>query len=105
MQRLSVSLPLLLFAPVLWAQTTFVEITPTTDPYFNTKPNEDFWVNAVAPADYDGDGRIDLAVYRPATGAWFIAGSAGGNSQQYWGNGTTDVALPLPYAVRHTFFP
>jgi hypothetical protein len=62
MQRLLASLTLLLFAPVLRAQTSFVEITPTTDPYFNTKPNEDFWVNAVAPADYDGDGRIDLAV-------------------------------------------
>ncbi|MET0230509.1 MAG: FG-GAP-like repeat-containing protein [Rhodanobacteraceae bacterium] len=62
MQRLLVSSLLLLFAPALIAQTTFVEITPTTDPYFNTKPNEDFWVNAVAPADYDGDGRIDLAV-------------------------------------------
>jgi hypothetical protein len=62
MQGLSASLALVLFAPALWAQTTFVEITPTTDPYFNTKPDEDFWVNAVAPADYDGDGRIDFAV-------------------------------------------
>lgn len=53
---------LLLFATSLAAQTSFVEITPTNDPYFNTGANEDFWVNAVAPADYDGDGRIDLAV-------------------------------------------
>jgi hypothetical protein len=53
---------LLLFIPAVSAQTAFVDITPTADPYFNTKPNEDFWVNAVAPADYDGDGRIDLAV-------------------------------------------
>jgi hypothetical protein len=53
---------LMMFAPALAAQTSFVEITPTSDPYFNTNPDEDFWVNAVAPADYDGDGRIDLAV-------------------------------------------
>ena len=61
MSRLVAGLASLLFAPVLAAQS-FVEITPTSDPYFNTNENEDFWVNAVAPADYDGDGRIDLAV-------------------------------------------
>lgn len=62
MVRLLPRIMLLLFAPALAAQTSFVDITPTTDPYFNTGENEDFWVNAVAPADYDGDGRIDLAV-------------------------------------------
>jgi len=62
MSRFLPQIALLLFAPALMAQTSFVEITPTTDPYFNTGPNEDFWVNAVAPADYDGDGHIDLAV-------------------------------------------
>ncbi len=53
---------LFLFAPVLAAQVTFVEVTPTEDPYFATPEEEDFWVNAVAPADFDGDGNIDLAV-------------------------------------------
>ena len=24
------------------------------------------------PGDYDGDGRTDIAVYRPATGRWFV---------------------------------
>ena len=62
MPRFPSHIALLLFAPALAAQTSFVEITPATDPYFNTSENEDFWVNAVAPADYDGDGRIDLAV-------------------------------------------
>ena len=62
MPRLPAFLPFLLFASALSAQTSFVDITPTADPYFNTSENEDFWVNAVAPADYDGDGRIDLAV-------------------------------------------
>ena len=30
------------------------------------------------PADYDGDGRADLAVYRITTGQWFVFGSATG---------------------------
>jgi hypothetical protein len=61
MQRLIAFIAALLFAPLLAAQS-FVDVTPASDPFFNTGPDEDFWVNAVAPADYDGDGRIDLAV-------------------------------------------
>ena len=51
----------LLASPAL-AQPSFLEATPTADPYFVTPAEEDFWVNAVAPADVDLDGDLDLAV-------------------------------------------
>jgi hypothetical protein len=41
-----------------------------------------------APADYDGDGSDDLAVYRQATGEWFIVTSSSGFSswrKYLWG--------------------
>jgi hypothetical protein len=44
------------------AQTSFVDITPLTDNLFVTSADEDFWMNAAAPADVDGDGDLDLAV-------------------------------------------
>ncbi|MDX1418872.1 MAG: YCF48-related protein [Rubricoccaceae bacterium] len=39
----------------------FTEVTPFESP-FVTPQDEDFWVVATAPADYDGDGDVDIAV-------------------------------------------
>lgn len=39
----------------------FTEVTPL-DSIFVTPQNEDFWVIATAPADYDSDGDLDIAV-------------------------------------------
>ena len=54
------------------------------------------------PADYDGDGRADVGVYRPATGTWCLNGTTAGFSAVVWGD---PVALPLPAAVRLRYFP
>ncbi|HEY0461920.1 MAG TPA: CHRD domain-containing protein [Pyrinomonadaceae bacterium] len=38
------------------------------------------------PADYDGDGKLDVAVFRRATGVWYIIESSTGNPRyEYWG--------------------
>ncbi|MDD2238030.1 MAG: VCBS repeat-containing protein [Kiritimatiellae bacterium] len=53
------------------------------------------WSEALAaPADYDGDGKGDPALYYPEQGAWFIWSSlTGEQSVRYWG---WNEALPMP---------
>lgn len=44
-------------------------------------------------ADFDGDGRTDLSVFRPAEGNWYLNRSTAGLSTQHFGS-TGDVPVP-----------
>jgi len=48
------------------------------------------------PADYDGDGKSDPAVFRSATGAWFQLRSTTGPFGVGWG-ASGDVPVPADY--------
>jgi FG-GAP repeat len=46
--------------------------------------------------DYDGDGKSDIAVFRPSNGYWYILGSNAGFMSFQWGI-STDILVPADY--------
>ena len=57
------------------------------------------YLTVTRPGDYDGDGRKDIAVWRPGDGTWyFIRSSDGGVTTNQWGAGSlNDVPVPGDY--------
>ncbi len=47
-----------------------------------------------AMADFDGDGRSDVGIYRPSTGTWYVDLSTGGSLVQQYGAANLDLPVP-----------
>lgn len=60
----------------------------------------DDYVCSLAPgsarADFDGDGRTDLSIFRPTEGNWYINGSTSGFNVINWGV-ASDTLVPADY--------
>jgi hypothetical protein len=56
-------------------------------------------------ADYDGDGKADLATYRLSSATWFLQQSTAGPKSKQFGAPGVDVALPTPQVYRFRASP
>ena len=85
-------------APGLYGIT--ITFTNTTNGQGNTTRTATLNVRGVL-GDFDGDGKKDLAVYRPTTGEWFIFGSATGFQTRLFGapasSGVGDTPVPADF--------
>ena len=52
------------------------------------------------PADFDGDGRTDLVVYRPSDGGWYVRYSWLGYALNQWGYAQWGLSTDQPLVGR-----
>jgi hypothetical protein len=52
------------------------------------------------PGDYDGDGKTEIEVFRPSTGAWFIVQSSTMIGAVVTWGGVGDIPIPETAVIR-----
>ena len=85
--------------PNIGTTTARIKIEAVGNIFFDIN-NVNFTINATtatrAPFDFDGDGRTDVAVFRPSTGDWFVDRSSAGFSAVRFGV-SADLIVPADY--------
>ena len=77
------------------ANTFFIQ--SSSDNTLTARQFGDFTTDKIVPADYDGDGKTDVAVWRATTGVWYYIKSSDESFSAFQFGASGDLPTPGDY--------